>query len=294
MKKTIILALVLMASASFSVAGNGPKKDKKKEVKTVVPVSLTTTSDSLGYAKGVSATQGLMSFVQENYHVDTAYTAEFIDGFKENISKANTPQNTARIAGMQIAQIVSERILPSEKETAASKNLTIDENKFIEGFIAAISKDTTLFNVESAKKYSNQVLASVDKKWLEENAKKPGVKVLPDGLQYKVITEGHGAIPKATDEVEVIYEGKTTDGKVFDATSKHGKKTDTFNAGNLIKGWTEALTMMPVGSKWEIYIPSELAYGEHRAGQIAPYSTLIFTLELVNIVEPQKKEEKKK
>ena len=72
MKKTIILALVLMASASFSVAGNGPKKDKKKEVKTVVPVSLTTTSDSLGYAKGVSATQGLMSFVQENYHVDTA------------------------------------------------------------------------------------------------------------------------------------------------------------------------------------------------------------------------------
>ena len=270
------------------------KKDKKKEVKTVVPVSLTTTSDSLGYAKGVSATQGLMSFVQENYHVDTAYTAEFIDGFKEIISKANTPQNTARIAGMQIAQIVSERILPSEKETAASKNLTIDENKFIEGFIAAISKDTTLFNVESAKKYSNQVLASVDKKWLEENAKKPGVKVLPDGLQYKVITEGHGAIPKATDEVEVIYEGKTTDGKVFDATSKHGKKTDTFNAGNLIKGWTEALTMMPVGSKWEIYIPSELAYGEHRAGQIAPYSTLIFTLELVNIVEPQKKEEKKK
>ena len=294
MKKTIILALVLMASASFSVAGNGPKKDKKKEVKTVVPVSLTTTSDSLGYAKGVSATQGLMSFVQENYHVDTAYTAEFIDGFKEIISKANIPQNAARIAGMQIAQIVSERILPSEKETAASKNLTIDENKFIEGFIAAISKDTTLFNVESAKKYSNQVLASVDKKWLEENAKKPGVKVLPDGLQYKVITEGHGAIPKATDEVEVIYEGKTTDGKVFDATSKHGKKTDTFNAGNLIKGWTEALTMMPVGSKWEIYIPSELAYGEHRAGQIAPYSTLIFTLELVNIVEPQKKEEKKK
>ena len=294
MKKTIILALVLMASASFSVAGNGPKRDKKKEVKTVVPVSLTTTSDSLGYAKGVSATQGLMSFVQENYHVDTAYTAEFIDGFKEIISKANTPQNAARIAGMQIAQIVSERILPSEKETAASKNLTIDENKFIEGFIAAISKDTTLFNVESAKKYSKQVLASVDKKWLEENAKKPGVKVLPDGLQYKVITEGHGAIPKATDEVEVIYEGKTTDGKVFDATSKHGKKTDTFNAGNLIKGWTEALTMMPVGSKWEIYIPSELAYGEHRAGQIAPYSTLIFTLELVNIVEPQKKEEKKK
>ena len=294
MKKTIILALVLMASASFSVAGNGPKKDKKKEVKTVVPVSLTTTSDSLGYAKGVSATQGLMSFVQENYHVDTAYTAEFIDGFKEIISKANTPQNTARIAGMQIAQIVSERILPSEKETAASKNLTIDENKFIEGFIAAISKDTTLFNVESAKKYSNQVLASVDKKWLEENAKKPGVKGLPDGLQYKVITEGHGAIPKATDEVEVIYEGKTTDGKVFDATSKHGKKTDTFNAGNLIKGWTEALTMMPVGSKWEIYIPSELAYGEHRAGQIAPYSTLIFFLYLVNIVEPQKKEEKKK
>ena len=87
------------------------------------------------------------------------------------------------------------------------------------------------------------------------------------------------------------YEGRTIDGNVFDATSKHhGAKTDKFNAGRLIKGWTEALTMMPVGSKWEIYIPQELAYGERGAGQIPPYSTLVFDLELVSIVKPEVKE----
>ena len=127
--------------------------------------------------------------------------------------------------------------------------------------------------------------------WLAENAKKEGVKVTPSGLQYKVLKEGNGEVPKASDEVEVIYEGRMLDGTVFDATSKHhGAKTDKFNAGRLIKGWTEALTMMPVGSKWEIYIPQELAYGERGAGQIPPYSTLVFDLELVSIVKPEVKE----
>ncbi len=103
---------------------------------------------------------------------------------------------------------------------------------------------------------SRRALAGAGEKFLAENAKKPGVKVLPSGLQYKVIKDGQGEVPKATDEVEVIYEGRLIDGTVFDATSKHGgAKTDKFRAGNLIKGWTEALTTMPVGSKWQLYIP---------------------------------------
>ena len=131
-------------------------------------------------------------------------------------------------------------------------------------------------------------MAGAGEKFLAENAKKPGVKVLPSGLQYKVIKAGQGEVPKATDEVEVIYEGRLIDGTVFDATSKHGgAKTDKFRAGNLIKGWTEALTTMPVGSKWQLYIPYELAYGERQAGQIPPYSTLVFDLELVSIVKPE-------
>ena len=135
-------------------------------------------------------------------------------------------------------------------------------------------------------------MAGAGEKYLAATAKKPGVKVLPSGLQYKVIKEGQGEIPQASDEVEVIYEGRLIDGTVFDATSKHGgAATDKFRAGSLIKGWTEALTMMPVGSKWQLYIPYELAYGERQAGQIPPYSTLVFDLELVSIVKPEVKPE---
>ena len=94
-------------------------------------------------------------------------------------------------------------------------------------------------------------------------------------------------MPKATDQVKVVYEGKTIDGKVFDATSRHGDvQFDTFRCDQVIKGWTEALTNMKVGSKWEVFIPQDLAYGASEAGQIKPYSTLIFTVELVGISDP--------
>ena len=108
--------------------------------------------------------------------------------------------------------------------------------------------------------------------------------MLPSGLQYKVLKSGTGAVPTKEQTVDVVYEGKTIDGNVFDATSRHnGAKFDSFRCDQVIKGWTEALTMMPVGSKWEIFIPQELAYGERQAGNIKPYSTLIFTVELVGI-----------
>ena len=156
--------------------------------------------------------------------------------------------------------------------------------------MAALANDTTFFTSKKAEDFQKEALAGAGEKFLAENAKKPGVKVLPSGLQYKVITEGHGEVPKASDEVEVIYEGRLIDGTVFDSTKKHGQQSDKFNAGNLIKGWTEALTTMPVGSKWQIYIPQELAYGARQAGQIPPYSTLVFDLELVSIVKPEVKE----
>ena len=169
---------------------------------------------------------------------------------------------------------------------------SIDAAMFSRGFVAALANDTTLFTEKKAGEFKTQILAGAGEKFLAENAKKPGVKVLPSGLQYKVIKAGQGEVPKATDEVEVIYEGRLIDGTVFDATSKHGgAKTDKFRAGNLIKGWTEALTTMPVGSKWQLCIPYKLAYGERQAGQIPPYSTLVFDLELVSIVKPEVKAE---
>jgi len=128
--------------------------------------------------------------------------------------------------------------------------------------------------------------------FLAANAKKEGVKTTASGLQYKVLTQGTGAIPTATDEVKVNYEGHLVDGKVFDSSYKRGEPA-TFKANQVIKGWTEALTMMPVGSKWELYIPYNLAYGERGAGQdIKPYSALIFTVELLDIVKPVVEETK--
>ena len=288
MKKYLMTALVLVASASLFTASAA----KKKNVKKVTPVVLATESDSLSYAAGVHATRGLIPFIQQSYKVDTAYMADFIRGYEEAIVKANTPQGTAYIVGMQIAQMVNQRILPGTREELKSAKDSIDAAMFSRGFVAALANDTTLFSVKKAGEFKTQILAGAGEKFLAANAKKPGVKVLPSGLQYKVIKAGQGEVPKATDEVEVIYEGRLIDGTVFDATSKHGgAKTDKFRAGNLIKGWTEALTTMPVGSKWQLYIPYELAYGERQAGQIPPYSTLVFDLELVSIVKPEVKAE---
>lgn len=119
--------------------------------------------------------------------------------------------------------------------------------------------------------------------FLKENSQKEGVVVLPSGLQYKVLKEGNGTIPTETSRVKVHYEGRTLDGKVFDSSYKRGQATD-FRANQVIKGWEEALTHMPEGSIWEVYIPQELAYGERQQGSdIMPYSLLIFKIELIKV-----------
>jgi FKBP-type peptidyl-prolyl cis-trans isomerase FklB len=121
------------------------------------------------------------------------------------------------------------------------------------------------------------------KKFLEDNAKKPGVKTTGSGLQYKVIKEGTGDKPGDSDIVETNYRGTTIDGKEFDSSAKHGSSF-SLPVNGVIKGWAEALKLMPVGSKWEIYVPSELAYGDEGYGDdIPPGSTLVFDLELLSI-----------
>ena len=119
-------------------------------------------------------------------------------------------------------------------------------------------------------------------KFLKENAKKPGVITMPSGLQYKVIKVGNGPMPKDTSTVVVNYEGKTIDGKVFDS-SYTKKEPVTMRVNQVISGWTEALLRMPEGSSWELYIPQNLAYGEREAGQIKPFSTLVFKIELLKV-----------
>ena len=127
---------------------------------------------------------------------------------------------------------------------------------------------------------ANKVAGEV---FLKENKDKEGVVTLESGLQYKILTKGEGAKPTATDTVECHYRGTTIDGQEFDSSYKRGKPA-SFKVNGVIKGWTEALQLMPVGSKWMLYIPSDLAYGDRGAGRsIAPGSTLVFEVELLGI-----------
>ncbi len=119
--------------------------------------------------------------------------------------------------------------------------------------------------------------------FLAQNAREAGVTVLPSGLQYRVIEEGTGEIPGETSVVKVHYTGTLIDGTVFDSSVERGQPA-TFPVNGVIAGWTEALQLMPVGSKWKLFIPSDLAYGEHGAGgDIGPNATLIFDVELLSI-----------
>lgn len=310
MRKIVVLSVAILVSASFSTAYAGKKKDKKQKQEEVVaevvnePVILATPSDSISYAAGMTATQGLIPYLQQQLNVDTAYMEDFAKGFEEAYAKIDDPKFVAYIAGSQIAQMAKQRIFPSMGANFEGSNITLSEDLFSKGFIASLKKDDSiypdsvankLFNdrAEAIKKAQQAEYIAQNKAWLAENATKEGVQTTESGLQYKVITMGTGEKPKATDKVVVKYEGKMIDGTVFDSSYKRNPQTSSFRCDQVIKGWTEALTMMPVGSKWELYIPENLAYGERQAGQIKPYSTLIFTVELESIeAEPAKAETK--
>lgn len=139
--------------------------------------------------------------------------------------------------------------------------------------------------VQKAQEAKVAVASAEGVAFLQENMTKDGVKVTPSGLQYKILKQGNGPIPVDGQKVKTHYEGTLIDGKKFDSSYDRGNPA-TFGVNQVIKGWTEALKLMPVGSKWELYIPQELAYGARGAGaNIPPYSTLIFTIELLEIVE---------
>ena len=148
-----------------------------------------------------------------------------------------------------------------------------DAHITIQSYIDGMRKEEARNNLEEGKKF------------LEENRNEPGVVELSSGLQYKVIESGDGKSPKANDIVKVHYHGTLLDGTVFDSSVERGKPA-ILNVGGVIKGWQEALKLMRTGSKWTLYIPPELAYGESGAGEdIGPNSTLIFEVELLEIME---------
>ena len=156
----------------------------------------------------------------------------------------------------------------------------------------------TAFRTEMMKKQQDAAQKAGDankqagQAFLAANKAKAGVVTLPSGLQYKIITEGTGPKPTASDTVVTNYRGMLIDGKEFDSSYKRGEPA-TFPVGQVIKGWTEALQLMPVGSKWQLFVPSDLAYGERSPGpEIGPNSTLIFDIELLSIQEKKPAETK--
>ena len=301
MKKIILLALALVASASlFTATAQKKKVATKKGAVKEEPVKLSNGSDSLSYAAGMSITNGLIPFLVQQQGVDTTYMADFVKGFQMVANGGSDPKMKAYAAGMDIAKQVKERMMPDLTKDFQDTPDSIVTSLFYKGFSDALLKDSSVFKQEGAEAYfrDKQIAnkAAKDEKlyganrdagrqFLAENAKKEGVVTLPSGLQYKVLVKGDGPIPTLDDKVQVNYEGRLVDGTMFDASAKHGDKPMEFKPSQVIKGWQEALTMMPVGSTWQLFIPFELAYGDRDSGQIKPFSALVFDVQLVGIVK---------
>ena len=285
MNKTLIIALAITAGALFNAADAAGKKKKDKTAgkADAAVVELKDASDSLSYAAGMVRTEGLVPYLKQSFGVDTAYMADFIKGYEDAMAKGFGDKMKAYYAGEQIAQMVSQRMVPFLKEEFASRpdSIDADMDSVAKVYFEAAFKRMIDDRNAATKKEGADFLAA--------NKLKDGVVTLPSGLQYKVLVKGTGEVPAVDDEVTVKYEGRLIDGTVFDSSYKRPGETSKFRPNQVIKGWTEALTMMPVGSKWELYIPYDLAYGERQAGKIKPYSTLIFTVEMVAVNKAEAK-----
>lgn len=291
MKKVSIFMAIAAAASLASCTAQAPKANLKSDL------------DSLSYSIGMAQTQGLKGYLTGRLDVDTAYMAEFIKGLNEGANKTSK-KDIAYMAGLQIGQQISNQMMKgiNQELFAGDSTKTISKDNFLAGFIAGTLEKGGVMTMEAAQEYTRTAMETIKakameekyadnkaagEKFLAENKAKDGVKTTESGLQYKVITEGKGEIPADTCKVKVNYKGTLIDGTEFDSSYKRNEPA-TFRANQVIKGWTEALTMMPVGSKWELYIPQELAYGSRESGQIKPFSTLIFEVELLSIEKDKK------
>ena len=289
MKKFTVTALAAVAAVMMYSCGNGAPK-----------ASLKSDVDTVSYAIGMAQTQGLKEYLVGRLGVDTTYMDEFIKGLNEGANAGDDKKKAAYYAGIQIGQQISNQMVKgiNHELFGEDSTKTISLKNFMAGFISGTTGKGGLMTPDSAAQVAQQLMRTIKAKnmekefgpnkkagedFLKENAKKQDVKTLESGVQYKVIKEGTGALPKDTSMVKVHYEGKTLDGKVFDSSYKRGQPTD-FRANQVIKGWTDALVHMPAGSIWEVYIPQELAYGERQQGaDIKPFSMLIFKIELLEV-----------
>ena len=287
MKKFSILAAVALAAIMGSCTNGTPKANLKDDV------------DTLSYAIGLAQTQGLKEYLTQRMGVDTTYIDEFIKGLNEAANAGENKKKAAYYAGLQIGQQVSQQMIKgiNYEVFGDDSTRTISLKNFMAGFISGTTGKNGLMTIDEAAATAQTKMQEVKEKfmakkfgdwkkqcedYMAEVAKKDGIKELGDGVYYEVLTEGTGAIPADTNRVEVNYEGKLLNDTIFDSSYQRGEPAK-FRCNQVIPGWTKALTKMPVGSTWMVYIPQEQAYGEREAGKISPYSCLIFKIELLGI-----------
>ena len=289
MKKFTFVAAMAIAAASI-VSSCGNSTSSKPNLKDDV--------DTLSYAFGFARTQGLKQYLAQ-MDVDTTYMDAFVKGLKDGANAGDDKKKAAYYKGLEIGNMISQQWVKGINTELFGQDSTksISLQNLLAGFIQGATGKKGLMTVEQAGQVAQVKMMAIKAKqlevqygplkkkgeaWMAANAKKPGVKTLPSGVQYKVIKEGAGAMPKDTSLVKVNYEGRLIDGTVFDSSYKNGQPV-SLRANQVIKGWTEALVHMPAGSVWEVYIPQELAYGEREQGQIKPYSPLVFKIELLSV-----------
>jgi len=287
MKKLILGVAVLAAiTVGFASCNSAPKAELKSE------------TDSLAYSYGMSTSRGLKEYLVR-LDVDTNENMDaFIKGFLK-ATKEMSGNEKAEMIGAQIGQQVVEQMMPHFEHlvTDGDSSKVFNKNDYLAGFIAGVLEDSEIMTAEEAVNYSETVqnrlttekaaakygdYRKANEGFLAENAKKTGVTTTESGLQYEILKAGNGVKPTTASVVKVHYHGTLIDGTVFDSSVER-KTPATFGVNEVIKGWTEALQMMPVGSKWRLYIPQELAYGPAEQGAIKPFSTLIFDVELISI-----------
>ncbi|MBQ7989041.1 MAG: FKBP-type peptidyl-prolyl cis-trans isomerase [Bacteroidaceae bacterium] len=287
MKKTSIILSALVAGMMAACTSGTPK------------ANLTSDIDTLSYAIGMAQSQGLKDYLSMRMGVDTAYMDAFIKGFNESAKSGEDKKQNAYYAGLQIGQQVSQQMLKSINDDlfGSDSTQTISLDNFMAGFVAGTTGKGGLMTVDSASTVAQTKMQQVKARHMEEVygdnkkqceefmaniAKKEGIKALENGVYYEVLTEGKGEIPSDTSRVKVHYEGRLINDTIFDSSYKRNQPT-TFRANMVIPGWTNALTHMPVGSKWKVYIPQDQAYADREMGQIKPFSCLIFTIDLLEI-----------
>ncbi len=287
MKKTLII--IAAAIVAFGSCNNGgiPKGNPKTDL------------DTLSYELGVANSQGVKMYIANQLGIDTAYMDEFYKGFAAAAQAGNDKKRAAYFAGVQIGQQVGTQVYAAANSElfGSDSTQTINLKQLVAGFIDGAKGEAKIDLEQIKRELTGRVDAYKDRNlsktygdnkkksddFIAAKSKEAGVNKLPGGTLYKVLTEGNGPVPGKDNKVQVIYEGKTLDGNVFDSSEKsnEGKPTEIM-ISQVVPGWQEALAKMPEGSEWELYIPYSQAYGNRDMGVIKPYSALIFKIKLVN------------